>query len=148
MRIDEPSDWTFVTGPVIAIKKDNKFLIVQRSKKETYSGIWEFPSGGLEFFESLEDSAIRELKEETGLIAKKIKYLGYHESLDKNLKRQIVAHDFLVTDFDGKVKLSDEHQDFRWVTIEEIKKMKLNKKINEKIGYNAIAVLKKLGLKI
>ena len=144
MRIDELnnfSEWRFVTGPVIAVKrKDNKFLLLKRSKKERFPDLWEFPSGGLEFLETLEDAAYRELKEEAGLKAKSIKYLGYHERIRKEIKRQIVAHDFLVTDFKGKVKLSDEHQDYKWVTKKEILKM------GKKVGDNTIAVLKKLSV--
>jgi len=134
--------WNLVTGPVIAVKKDNKFLLLQRAEDETYPGLWEFPAGGLEFFENLEDAALRELKEESGLIAEHAKYLGYHERIDNKLKKHVVAHDFLVTDFKGKIKLSHEHQDFKWVTIEEIKKMKVGKEI----GDDTINLLKKLSL--
>ena len=47
------------------IEKDGKYLLVQEAKKKCYKK-WSLPAGHLEFNESLEQGAIREIKEETG----------------------------------------------------------------------------------
>ncbi len=54
--------------PVVlsAIIKDNQILLINR-KKRPYQGYWGLPGGKLHLEESLEECALREVKEETGL---------------------------------------------------------------------------------
>lgn len=47
------------------IEKEGKYLLVQEAKKKCYEK-WNFPAGHLDFNDSLEQGAIREIKEETG----------------------------------------------------------------------------------
>lgn len=46
--------------------KDLKILLIQR-KKDPFAGLWAFPGGFVEESEALEQSAKRELQEETGI---------------------------------------------------------------------------------
>ena len=55
-------------GATVLVIKDGKILLNLRSDTET----WGIPGGGLELGECLEETAFRELKEETGLIAEKM----------------------------------------------------------------------------
>ncbi|MDD2908019.1 MAG: 8-oxo-dGTP diphosphatase [Candidatus Gracilibacteria bacterium] len=54
------------------LKKDSKTLMLHRVKKEndTHEGKWNGVGGKFELGETPEECAIREIKEETGLIAK------------------------------------------------------------------------------
>lgn len=45
------------------IEKDNKILIAQRLKGQ-FAGLWEFPGGKVELFESNEHAIVREIEEE------------------------------------------------------------------------------------
>src|SRR3989344_5607741 len=45
----------------------NKVLLLQRSEKETFPGLWELPSGRRESLESSVQAIKREVREETGL---------------------------------------------------------------------------------
>ena len=55
-------------GATVLVISKGKILLNLRSDTET----WGIPGGGLELGESLEDTAFRELKEETGLSAEKM----------------------------------------------------------------------------
>jgi 8-oxo-dGTP diphosphatase len=52
------------------IDVDGRVLLAQRPPGKTMAGLWEFPGGKVESGERPEDSLIRELKEELGIIVK------------------------------------------------------------------------------
>lgn len=87
------------------------------------NGHWSFPKGHLEKNEKTEDAVRREVKEETGL--EKIEFIpGFKETIryfvnfygEKRLK--FVAF-FLARVSDKSVKISEEHQEYAWLTFEE-----------------------------
>ena len=59
-------------GVGVIVIKDGKILLGKR-KGPHGGGFWAFPGGHLEFNESLEDCARREVLEETGISIKNIK---------------------------------------------------------------------------
>jgi 8-oxo-dGTP diphosphatase len=52
------------------VDADGRVLIAQRPAGKTMSGLWEFPGGKVEAGERPEDSLIRELKEELGIVVR------------------------------------------------------------------------------
>ena len=50
---------------VLVINEENQILLV----KHTYVSGWHMPGGGVKLKETTKDAAVRELREETGLIA-------------------------------------------------------------------------------
>ncbi len=60
-------------GIGVFIFKDGKFLI-QKRKGSHGEGTWALPGGHLEFGESFEDTARREVMEETGIEIKNIRF--------------------------------------------------------------------------
>jgi 8-oxo-dGTP diphosphatase len=52
------------------IDPDGRVLIAQRPQGKSMAGLWEFPGGKIEAGERPEQSLIRELKEELGVIVK------------------------------------------------------------------------------
>jgi 8-oxo-dGTP diphosphatase len=52
------------------IDPDGRVLIAQRPEGKAMAGLWEFPGGKVESGERPEESLIRELKEELGIVVK------------------------------------------------------------------------------
>ena len=95
---------------ILVINPEQEILLVEH----TYIDGWHFPGGGVKHMESTEAAAIRELKEETGVIANNISFF------------QIYVHNILgvsdypalyvVTDFDIQTdaKPSPEIKQVKW----------------------------------
>lgn len=114
------------------VMKGKKFLILQRSKKETSKhGLWELPGGKVEKGETMRETALIETQEEAGLDVTLKVNLGSH--IDDKKKK--VYHAFIATPKKGqKVKLSEEHVAHKWVTPEEVLAMP-KKKVSHHLRY-------------
>ncbi len=116
------------------IVRDKKFLIVKRSKNDSFlPGFWEIPGGKLEHGESPESGLYRELLEETGLKVKPISALSSwtYGNVDKT---QFIQIDYLCEiEQDAQVILSEEHEEYRWVDFEEAKKMDITSPMKTEI---------------
>ena len=102
-----------MTNVVAAIiKKNNKYLIVQRNRKKHLGLKWEFPGGKVQKNETFEEALAREIKEELNIkvsLQDKITEEKY-----KDEKIDIILHYYLCTQESGTIKLS-EHEDLAWV---------------------------------
>jgi len=106
-------------GAIIFRKEEEiKYLLIQYGL-----GHWEFPRGMIEKGESLEKTARREIKEEVGI--EDIEFVpGFKEWTKfffklkgKNIMK--IATFFLAETKKKEVKLSYEHQDFKWLPYQE-----------------------------
>ena len=110
---------TFVIASAV-VKCRDKFLIGKRARGKKFApGKWEFISGFPEERESLEDTILRELKEETGLKGKLIRSANPYEISDKDGRWIIIP--FLIEVASDKVFLNTkDHEELRWVAKQEL----------------------------
>ena len=96
------------------------FLILKRAKTKRYEHLWQGVAGKIEAGESAPEAAKRELLEETGLKPK-------HMFVADHVSRFYEAHGdrinlvpvFGIEVDSDQITLSDEHCEYKWVTIEE-----------------------------
>jgi len=77
----------------VIIPRNNEILLVKHVKGNRE--YWLVPGGGLDFGETIEDCARRELKEETNLDIKLIKLLFISESVSREEERHLINLTFL-----------------------------------------------------
>ena len=94
------------------IKKNDSYLIANRSFEENSSGLWEFPGGKVEEKETFVSALKREIEEELSL---KIQVGDKITSIDlKASDEHISVHYFYALILSGKITLN-VHSEFKWV---------------------------------
>ena len=107
-----------LTNMCMLYKEDGTFLVIDR-KKQDWPGI-NFPGGHVEDEESVPESVIREMKEETGYDLHSVEECGYFEW---NVPKEGVRHLcilFRSKEFSGKMHSSKEGELF-WIKEEDLK---------------------------
>ncbi len=95
--------------------KDNKFLLLKRNDPPL---IWGPPGGKLEVNEDPILGLKREVKEETALDIEVIMPVTTWFGSFNNKK--IFAVDYLCYYKKGEIKLSDEHESYKWLSLKEL----------------------------
>lgn len=97
---------------------DDKSVLVQEKTGTKHEGGLVFPGGHIEPGESLRDSVIREMKEETGLIIRNPQPCGFKDWIQEDGTRYIVLL-YKTNQFEGELKASEEGRVF-WLDRKEI----------------------------
>lgn len=99
---------------------DDEHVLIQEKQglKEKYKGGLVFPGGHVEANESLLDSVIREIKEETGLTIRNPQPCGFKDWILEDGTRYIVLL-YKANKFEGELKSSEEGRVF-WLNRNEI----------------------------
>jgi len=98
-----------------------QFLLLKRSEMEIYPGLWQMVSGKIRKNEKAYLTALRELKEETGIaplklwVAPRVNSFYDAEGDSMNLIPVFAA----LVNHTADVILSREHTDYKWLSISE-----------------------------
>jgi 8-oxo-dGTP diphosphatase len=99
-------------GIGVAVVKEN-FILLGKRKGAHGSGDWAFPGGHLEFSETPEECAYRELLEETGLRADSILPGPWTNDMFDSDKHYVTLFMF-VTEFSGELQVLEPHKCENW----------------------------------
>jgi 8-oxo-dGTP pyrophosphatase MutT (NUDIX family) len=111
----------FVGARTVVLDEQGRLLLIQRSDNHR----WAIPAGAMELGESMEDCAIRELWEETGLRATSLTpyafYTAYTYTNDYGHTYQQVLMSFVVHTWEGELlRETDESVDAGWFALDEL----------------------------
>ncbi len=127
----------------VIINSKGKILLIQRAKNDrNNANLWELPGGKLDEGQDISHALEREVLEETGLLINPVSRSAYFESLVISSGPYIGLPYIVIIGIslleEGKVKLSEEHQDFVWVELKNANKYELTSETEK-----ALLVLKK-----
>jgi 8-oxo-dGTP pyrophosphatase MutT (NUDIX family) len=106
----------------IVFRKENdfRFLLLWKKNSGIYKDAWKFPKGNIDKGESEMQTAVRELKEETGLDEKDIQFYDFHDKVSffyRNEGHELVRKEVsfvMARTLKSDIKISSEHDAFRW----------------------------------
>jgi len=107
------------------VDNELEFLLLKRANDEKYPGIWQMVTGSINDNEKAFEAALREIKEETGLIPQKlwvVPNVNSYYSPEKDTVIMIPVFAALVKE-SSKVIISSEHSEYKWVEKEEAKEL-------------------------
>ncbi len=117
-----------LTNMCMLYKDDGSFLVIDRLKND-WPGL-NFPGGHIESGESVEESVVREIKEETNLQLKSVEFVTYYEwnMIEDGIRHLCLL--FRSKEFEGEIKSSSEGNVF-FIKREDLNKYKLSTDFEE-----------------
>ena len=110
------------------IIEDLRVVLVKRAHPPI-QGQWSIPGGVLEVGELVRDAAVREAREETGLIVEAGDLLGVYDRVLYDAENRVQYHyvlvDFLCRRIGGELSAASDATEVRWFTREELPRLML-----------------------
>src|SRR2546428_7966567 len=97
--------------PVVAVDsvvRSDKGVVLVKRKYEPFKGYWSLPGGFVNYGERVEDAAMRETLEETGLKVKIEKLIGIRDMLERDPRWHVISISFLTRIVGGRLKAGEE----------------------------------------
>jgi 8-oxo-dGTP diphosphatase len=112
-----------------AIIIDNARVLLVKRAHPPLQAQWSIPGGVLEVGELVRQAAIREAREETGLIVEPADLLGVYDRVlryaDGRVQYHYVLVDFLCRRAGGELRAASDAAEVRWFTPEELPALNL-----------------------
>jgi len=112
-----------IVGVLVVVLRGARALIVQR-RQQPNAGRWGFPGGVLELGETVFQGAMRELMEETGIVAEPAGFLDIHDAITRDEEGRVQFHFTLIAVRgvwrSGEGVAADDAADCAWVSRDDI----------------------------
>jgi protein-S-isoprenylcysteine O-methyltransferase Ste14 len=102
--------------------RDEQVLLVRRTS-DPNRGLWVAPGGKLDHGESPDECAVREMREETGLVIERPVLRAVMTETSPRPDYQWLTFIFVAFDFDGTFTPAPGVGEFRWVPVDEVTKL-------------------------
>ena len=105
-----------------------EYILLVLRKNPPYQGCWALPGGFVENNETLEQAALRELKEETDCDLESLDLVTIADKVDRDPRGRTISGVFMTYE-EGetlpKIKAGDDASDCYWVKVSELNELNL-----------------------
>jgi 8-oxo-dGTP pyrophosphatase MutT (NUDIX family) len=114
-ELPSPTDVVQAAGGLVVRRQDGalEIVVVHRPVHDD----WSFPKGKLEAGETFETAALREVREETGMACRLLRFIGHTEYVDRKGRPKAVAY-WVMGPVGGFFTPNDEVDELRWLSLE------------------------------
>jgi 8-oxo-dGTP diphosphatase len=135
--------WKPCVKVAIAIIPDqnNRILVTQRPLDVALGGLWEFPGGKVEPYETPQEALVREIKEELGIEILDSIFTGLHQHAYADIIVELYL--FHVTHFMGTPRCLVGQLDMQWMKPDDMKNYEFpaaNQFIIDKLRQNSAEI--------
>jgi 8-oxo-dGTP diphosphatase len=119
-------------------RNNRQEILIEKRGRPPFEGKYSLPGGHVEYGETVEHAALRELDEETGVRARLVEILGVYSDPKRDPRGQRITTVFISDYIGGRVKANDDAKSAEWIDVK-----KLLKKGNEdnKIAFDHYQIL-------
>jgi len=114
-ELPSPTDLVQAAGGLVVRRHHGalQIVVVHRPVQQD----WSFPKGKLDPRETFEAAALREVREETGMVCRLLRFIGHTEYTDRKGRPKAVAYWVMAAEA-GFFTPNEEIDELRWLTLE------------------------------
>ncbi len=115
-ELPSPTDVVQAAGGLVVRRRGEllEMVVVHRPVQHD----WSFPKGKLEAGETFEMAALREVREETGMACRLLRFIGHTEYVDRKGRPKAVAYWIMAAE-EGSFTPNEEVDELQWLSLED-----------------------------
>jgi 8-oxo-dGTP diphosphatase len=110
---------------LIIVNAEGKVLILKRQNSAYAARQWCLPGGKVDYGDTLEETAGKELREETSLTCTSAKFLFFQDSLPLDVGKMHCINLYFECTVTGEIVLNEESSEFAWIGPSDIKQYQI-----------------------